>query len=180
MEIITREKIHHVPAEQHPSIEEIHLPGQESPQSLSRWPPCSPSSGGQTLQRVKLQVWHLTPVFLPFFCLLLLLLPLSVYSPLLLLLLLLPLPIPLLQDELVNGGQSGGLLDNDKLLADKGNVQAQVEEESGFKDEWSLPGWSGPAALTGRPGQPGPGSGPDAPERQGGDQGLQEGPRLLS
>ena len=37
-----------------------------------------------------------------------------------------------LQDELDNGGQSGGLLDNDlieyyQLLADKGDVQAQVK-----------------------------------------------------
>ena len=65
-------------------------------------------SGGQTLQRVRLQVNENLP-HLKFWPML-----------------------KCLQDELDNGGQSGGLLDNDlieyyQLLADKGDVQAQVK-----------------------------------------------------
>ena len=44
-----------------------------------------------------------------------------------------------IQDELDSGGHSGGLLDNDlieyyQLLADKGDVQAQVLDYLFFKD----------------------------------------------
>ena len=65
-------------------------------------------SGGQTLQRVRLQVNENLP-------------HLKLWPML-----------KCLQDELDNGGQSGGLLDNDlieyyQLLADKGDVQAQVK-----------------------------------------------------
>lgn len=63
-------------------------------------------SGGQALQRVRLQVISLNN-------------PESRTNE------------PPKQDELDSGGQSGGLLDNDlieyyQLLADKGDVQAQV------------------------------------------------------
>ena len=68
-------------------------------------------SGGQTLQRVRLQVKNLNHPNSR--------LRLGCY------------PHLIFQDELDSGGHSGGLLDNDlieyyQLLADKGDVQAQV------------------------------------------------------
>ena len=73
MEIITHEKVHNVPGEQHPSIEEIHHPGDvilPLPRWARRVAQSVSFSGRQTLQRVRLQVWHLDPVFMSLFCLL--------------------------------------------------------------------------------------------------------------
>ena len=73
MEIITHEKVHNVPGEQHPSIEEIHHPGDvilPLPRWARRVAQSVSFSGRQTLQRVRLQVWRLDPVFMSLFCLL--------------------------------------------------------------------------------------------------------------
>ena len=69
MEIITHEKIHNIHGEQHPSIEEIHHPIDvilPLPRRVSQSVASEVSfSGGQTLQRIRTQVWHLTHVVSP-------------------------------------------------------------------------------------------------------------------